>query len=207
MSPKVAAVVASTPRTCPGGELEEPQRSGRDAHLRQALAVLQRRQRVADAEATAHRMPGIEEKIARVVGQDQAPRDLVPGLRPVAGAQPEVGVDARQVDPAEQVAVERVPVGLPAEVPVVGAPQAEVDLLTVVRGQQEGMAEIVLWLEQKRRLEAGRQRGDVEQRAEPLVEQTPARRIAVVVARIVRPPQRAERRLDQPRRADRSPPT
>ena len=186
------------PEHVTGRQLDEAQRLRRDADLGQALAVVERRERVADAEAGPHRVPGVEEKVARVVRQRQAPRDLIPGLRHAAGAEPEVGVDARQIEPAEQVAVERVLVGLAPEVPEVGAPRADVRLLVVIRGQQEGVAEIVLRLEQERRLEVGRQRRDVEQRAEPFVEQPPARRAAVVVARIVRRAQRAERGLDQP---------
>ncbi len=73
MSPKVAAALASRPSTCPGASSKRRSASAATLHLRQALAVLERRQRVADAQAAAHRVPGIEEIVARVVGEHQAP--------------------------------------------------------------------------------------------------------------------------------------
>ena len=52
-----------------GCHLEEAERLGADARLRQSFAVLERRQRVGDPEARANRVPGVEEKVARVVGE------------------------------------------------------------------------------------------------------------------------------------------
>ena len=60
------------------------------------------------------------------------------------------------------------------------------------------MAQVVLRLEEKGRLEVGGERRDVEQRAEPLVEEPPTQRAAVVVTGIVRRAQRSQRALDEP---------
>src|SRR6185312_10800328 len=62
---------------------------------------------------------------------------------------------------------------------------------------QDGVPQVVLRLQQKRRLEVGGQLRDVQQRAETLVQEAPAWRAAVVVARVVGRAQRSDRALDQ----------
>src|SRR6185312_16504093 len=101
------------------------------------------------------------------------------------GRQAEGRVEAREGQAAQRGARQAVARDLAAEVVVVRAAHADLGGLGVKRGHQDGVPQIVLRLQQEGRLEVGGQLRDVQQRAEPLVQESPAWRAAVVVARVV----------------------